>query len=79
MKIESLRKSIMRKLLSLEKKATMEKINAILDEETTVANTADGKPLTLKDYNKRLNEAEQQIRSGKYLTQEEAEKEADKW
>ena len=79
MSIESLRKDIFRKLLSLEKMDTMEKINTILDQEATVAYTTDGKPLTLNDYNKRLEEAERQIRSGESLTQEEAEKEAENW
>ncbi len=36
MSIESLRKEIFHKLLSLEKNATMEKINTILDQEATV-------------------------------------------
>ena len=45
--------------------------SAILDNEIIVGYSVEGKPLTKKEYNKRLEKAEAQIASGKFLTQEE--------
>jgi hypothetical protein len=44
-----------------------------------VGYTVEGEPLTKESYNKRLETAEKQIRSGDYLTQEELEKESENW
>ena len=41
--------------------------------------TTEGKPLTKKAYNKRLQKAEAQIQSGNYISQEEIEKESENW
>jgi hypothetical protein len=52
---------------------------AVYDKEEIVAYTTSGKPLTKKDYNQRLEKAENQIASGEYISQEELEKEAENW
>ncbi len=79
MSIQAAKLDVVQKLLSVQKESLLNKINKILDKEMAVAYTVDGKPLTKSDYNKRLHKAEQQIKSGDYLTQEELEQESDNW
>ena len=79
MSLQAVKIDVMQKLLSVSTEALLEKINKILDKEMVVAYTVEGKPLTQKAYNKRLQRAEQQIRSGNYITQEELEKESENW
>lgn len=49
------------------------------DTETIIAYSASGKPLTIKQYFQRLNEAEQRIVNNEYISREELEKEAEDW
>lgn len=79
MSLQTVKIDVMQKLLSVSTEALLEKINKILDKEMIVAYTVEGKPLTQKAYNKRLQKAEQQIKSGNYITQEELEKESENW
>jgi len=44
-----------------------------------VGYTTDGKPLTKIAYDKRLQKAEEQIREGNFLTQEDLERESENW
>jgi len=79
MSIQAAKLDVVQKLLSVQKESLLNKINKILDKEMIVAYTIEGKPLTKNDYNKRLHKAEQQIKSGDYLTQQELEKESENW
>ena len=79
MNIQAAKLDLVQKILSVKKEAILEKINKILDKEIVVGYTADVKPLTKEAYNKRLQKGEEQILSGDYLTQEEIEKESEKW
>ena len=63
----------------MKTESIIEKINKILEKEMIVGYTVEGKPLTKKAYNKRLEKAEQEIASGNYVTQEELEKESENW
>lgn len=49
------------------------------DQEIIVGYTADGKPLTLKAYNKRIAIAEKQIKEGKVISQEDLETQMKQW
>ena len=79
MDLQTAKLDIAQKILVVKKESIIEKINMILDKEMTVAYTVEGKPLTLNAYNKRLETAEKQIKSGAYLNQEEIEKESENW
>lgn len=79
MSLQTVKIDVMQKLLSVSTEALLEKINKILDNEMIVAYTVEGKPLTQKAYNKRLQKAEQQIKLGNYITQKELEKESENW
>ena len=79
MNIEAAKLDIVQKILSVKTESIIEKINKILEKEMIVGYTVEGKPLTKKAYNKRLEKAEQEIESGNYVTQEELEKEAANW
>ena len=65
--------------MSVSKASLLEKIDKLLEEEMIVGYTVDGKPLTKALYNLRLVEAEEQLRSGQYITQEDLEKESENW
>ena len=57
----------------------LNKIERLLDREMVVGYTLDGKPLSKKDYNKRLQNAESQILMGEMLSQDELEKKVKNW
>jgi len=44
-----------------------------------IAYTTDGRPLTTKQYNENLLTAENQIKAGNFLSQDELEKKSAKW
>ena len=79
MNIEAVKLDVVQKILGVKTESILEKINKILEKEMIVGYTVEGKPLTKKAYNKRLEKAEQEIESGNYVTQEELEKEAANW
>jgi len=79
MDLQTAKINVMQKIMNVSKASLLDKINNILDEEMTVGYTTDGKPLTKKQYDKRLLVAEKQIESGDYITQEDLEKEIDNW
>lgn len=56
-------------------------INAIIvqDENNIVAYTTDGKPLTAAQYKAELDLSEKEIENGQFTTQEDLEKEIEKW
>ncbi|KAB2808678.1 SurA N-terminal domain-containing protein [Phaeocystidibacter luteus] len=58
--------------------AVFEKYNRA-DSENVVAYTIEGEPLTVSEYRKEIEEAEEQIKRGEYITQEELKREVDKW
>lgn len=41
--------------------------------------TSEGKPLTVQDYKKDIDEARDQVKQGKIISQEELEKKSDNW
>ena len=78
MDIQTLKIDILQKLMGVSKKSLLDKINNILDNEMVVGYSTDGTPLTKELYNNRLREAEAQIKSGKYISQQELESEYEK-
>jgi len=79
MDIQSMKITLVQKLLATSKESLLVKISEILDQEMVVGYTTDGKPLTLENYNKRLEVAEEQIKYGDTSTQEDIEKESKNW
>ncbi|MGF1638747.1 MAG: hypothetical protein ACFCUU_16855 [Cyclobacteriaceae bacterium] len=69
----------MQKIMSVSKVSLLEKIDKLLEEEMIVGYTVDGKPLTKKDYDLRLQVGEHQLNKGGYTSQEELEKESENW
>jgi hypothetical protein len=57
----------------------LQKIKCIFEEEAIVAYSADGRPLTLKTYNKNLHKAEKDIENGRVISSEELLKKVDSW
>lgn len=79
MGLQKTKLSVIQKIMSVSKASLLDKIDKLLEEEMIVGYTVEGKPLTKKAYNMRLQKAEQEIRSGEYLSQEELEKESENW
>jgi len=79
MDIQTIKLSLLQKLMDVSNPSLLEKIEKILDKEMIVGYTVDGQPLTKDAYNKRLQKAEEQIKAGDFLTQEELERESENW
>ena len=79
MDLQATKLDVIQKIMSVSTIPLLEKINKLLEKEMTVGYTVEGKPLTKKSYDARLQIAEKQIRSGQVLTQDELENEADNW
>lgn len=79
MDIQTTKLNVVQKVLGVTNISLLEKINELLNEELTVGYTVSGEPLTAKEYNKRLEIAEEQIRNGNYISQEDLEEESDNW
>jgi len=79
MDIQTVKLSLLQKLMDVSNPSLLEKIEKILDKEMIVGYTVDGQPLTKDAYNKRLQKAEEQIKAGDFLTQEELERESENW
>ncbi|MEM7548383.1 MAG: hypothetical protein AAF363_01815 [Bacteroidota bacterium] len=79
MDLQSAKLNVMQKIMNVSAESLIEKVDKLLEEEMIVGYTAKGKPLTKKEYNLRLREAEKQIKSGDFISQEDLEKEAEDW
>lgn len=79
MGIQKTKLSVMQKIMSVSKASLLDKIDKLLEEEMIVGYTVDGKPLTKKVYDMRLQKAEEQLNSGEYVSQEDLEKESENW
>lgn len=79
MDLKAAKLEVMQKIMNVSTEELLLKIDKLLEEEMIVGYTTKGEPLTKKEYDLRLETAEQQIVRGEYLTQEDLEKEAEDW
>lgn len=79
MNLQEAKINVMQKIMGVSNASLLKKINSILDEEMFVGYTAEGQPLTKRQYDERLLLAEKQIGSGNYISQEDLEKEIENW
>ena len=79
MNIQTIKIDLVQKLLTVKDELVLKKITQILDKEVIVAYTAEGKSLTQEQYNKNLRDAEKEIESGDFISQEELEKKSSEW
>jgi hypothetical protein len=79
MDLQTAKIQVMQKIINVSEASLLNKISTILDEEMIVGYTTDGIPLTRKQYNERLSLAEEQLKSGEYIAQEDLEKEIENW
>lgn len=68
MKTETLKISIMQRILSTNDNKILNKIAKLLDEENIVGYDADGNPISEKEYTKDIHEALHQLNEGKLET-----------
>lgn len=79
MDIQTVKLNLLQKLMGVSNAALLEKIEKMLDKEMIVGYTVDGRPLTKVAYDNRLKKAEEQIKAGRFITQEDLEKESENW
>ncbi len=79
MNLQETKLEVMQKIMSVSKPSLLEKIDKLLEEEMVVGFSVEGEPLTKESYNQRLLKAEEQLKSGQSITQEELERESETW
>lgn len=84
MNLQTERKNIKKQMDYIHDKRVINSIKNILDfalskEVEVVGYEPGGKPITKAQLIKDIEESEQQIKRGKYITQEQLEKEIKKW
>lgn len=79
MSLQAAKLNILQRILAVDEASILDKIDALLEKEMTVGYTTDGKPLTKKQYNLRLERAEAQLKNGEIISQEDLEKESENW
>lgn len=79
MTIEQRKMELMAKLLKVRSESLISQMEKLLKKEMIVGYTTAGEPLTAQEYNERLANAEKNYSDGKWLSQEDAEKESEKW
>ncbi|MGB0887971.1 MAG: hypothetical protein ACPGSL_07610 [Vicingaceae bacterium] len=79
MNIEAAKISLAQKILSLQKESIIEKINKILEKEMIVGYTAEGNPLTEKQYNEILEKGAKEIEEGSYIAHEAFKNKVASW
>tara|TARA_R110002050_G_scaffold221792_2_gene357680 strand:+ start:51586 stop:51831 length:246 start_codon:yes stop_codon:yes gene_type:complete len=79
MNLQAAKLDLVEKILNIRTETIIEKLNKILDKEMIVGYTVEGKPLTKKAYNKRLEKAEQDVLNGRVTSSEDLKKEMKSW
>lgn len=79
MDIQLRKLKVMEMLMKVRSEQLMERMEKLLEKEMIVGYTTSGKPLTIKDYNKRIQVAEEQIAQGKVTSQDDLENEMEQW
>ena len=79
MSLQAAKLSLVQKILSLKQESVIKKIDEILENEMIVGYTVEGNPLTKAEYNLRIATAEQQLRNGEIISQEDLERESEDW
>ena len=80
MDIQSTRLELIKLLLEEKRESVLEKVSQLLvKSDQVVAHTISGEPLTLSNYNQKLEEAEQDITAGRVLDHDELKKKVATW
>ena len=80
MDIQSTRLELIKLLAEEKRESVLQKIRQLLSKsDPVVAYTTSGDPLTLSDYNQKLEEAEQDIAAGRVLDHDELKKKVATW
>lgn len=79
MGLQASKLSLVQKILSLNQKSVIDKIDELLEREMIVGYTVNGKPLTKAAYNERIAIAEKQLQNGDFISQEDLEKDSENW
>ena len=79
MNLQEVKLDVIQKVMSISKESLLEKIDKLLEKEMIVGYTVDGAPLTKELYDNRLQKAQEQLRSGDCISQENLEKESESW
>lgn len=78
MNIQAKKLSLIEKLIGLSDTNTIDKIDKLLSKKTTIAYGEKQKPMTGAEYKARLDLAEDDLKQGRVLKQDDLEKEAER-
>lgn len=79
MTLEQRKIELIAMMLKVRSESLINQMENLLKKEMIVGYTTAGEPLTLKQYNERLEKAEKQITNGEGTSQEDFEKESEQW
>jgi hypothetical protein len=79
MDLQATKLDVMQKIMHVSSPSLLKRIDDLLEDELIVGFSASGEELTKRAYNERLEMAEKQLEEGKYVTQEQLEKESADW
>jgi hypothetical protein len=79
MSLETIKINLAKQLFNVEEESVLMEIKSILDNQVVVAYTIKGKPLSVKEYNASLNEAEEDIKAGRTTDSSTLKEEVKQW
>lgn len=79
MGLQATKLSVVQKILAMDQESVIKRIDEILDNEMIVGYTIAGEPLTKYNYDRRIAIAEEQLKKGDTISQEDLENESDNW
>ncbi len=83
MDIQTRKLNFIQEILAVRNENLISKLESLLKKEKlkeeVIGFTADGKPITKEAYIQDIDEARLQMKEGKYLSQEELEKQSENW
>ncbi len=83
MDIQTRKLNFIKEILTVSNEKLISKLESILKKEKSkdeiIGFTAEGKPMNKEAYIRNLDEARKQVKEGKYISQEELEKQSENW
>ena len=79
MNIQAKKLNLIEKLIVLSDTTTINKIDKLLNKNLVTTYEAKQKPMTGAEYKLRLDKAEEDLKNGRVISQEDLEKESENW
>jgi len=79
MDVQAYKLNLLQRLLAVENESLLRKIDSLLEKEAIVAWTTGGRPLTLTQYNSRLEKGKKQVEAGQTLSTGKVQQKMGEW